>query len=277
MSIKRKVPLSFQGNKSKHIDHFINYITDCPATTFIDLFGGSCYLSYVVHQLKPQAKVICNDFDNYRERLINVETTNQIIDSIRSITTTKKETKYTPEETQQIKDIIKGFQSNNSFIDSVTLSRCLCFSGNYCSTIDELLKQTIYYNSLPKNHYETQWYLDALQGIEFVRKDWYELFNQYKDDDMVCFIADPPYLGTDKSPYSSKFWGLGDSMDTVLILKHKFFVYYTSEKSEIIPLIEFLNREFLTTEPITFQTLTIQRSGLNRSAKSWQDIMLVNL
>ena len=277
MNIKRKVPLSFQGNKSKHIEHFINYINTCPALTFIDLFGGSCYLSYVVHQLKPQARVICNDYDNYRERLTNVEATNQLLDSIRGVIISEPNTKLSPNETQQIKDIIKGFQSSSSFIDSITLSSALCFSGNYCSTVDDLLKQTVYYNCLPKNHYNTQWYLDALEGVEFVRKDWHELFDQFADDDTVCFIADPPYLGTDKSAYSSKFWGLNDSMDTVFILKHKFFVYYTSEKSEILPLIEFLNHTFSTQDPITYQIITIQRSGLNCSAKSWQDIMLVNL
>ena len=155
-AIRRKVPLSFQGNKSKHIDDFIKYITNCPAQTFVDLFGGSCYLSYVVHQLKPQAHVICNDYDNYRERLTNVETTNQIIDVIRSITTTKKQVKYSADEAQQIKGIIKRFKYSNAFIDSITLSRCLCFSGNYQSNVEDLLKQPFYYNSLPKNHYETQ-------------------------------------------------------------------------------------------------------------------------
>ena len=274
--IRKKIPLPFQGNKSRHIEHLIQYITHCPAHTFIDLFGGSCFLSYVVHRLKPQAHVICNDYDNYRQRLMNVETTNQLIDTIASIVTTKHNTKLSAEETQQIRDIIKRFQTENKFIDSITLSGALCFSGNYQSSVDDLLTQA-YYNKLPKNHLETQWYLDALQGIEFVRQDWHELFNQYKDDPNVCFIADPPYLGTDKSSYSSNFWGLNDSMDTVLILKHPFFVYYTSEKSEILPLIEFLNRGYQPNNPITYQITTIQRSGLNYHSKSWQDIMLVNV
>ena len=227
--------------------------------------------------MKPQAHVICNDYDNYRERLTNVETTNHLIDAISSIITTEHNTKLSAEETHQIKDIIKRFQAENKFIDSITLSLLLCFSGQCYPNVEDLLKQPHYYNKLSKNHYETQWYLDALQGIEFVRKDWHELFEQYKDDSSVCFIADPPYLGTDKSAYSSKFWGLSDSMDTVLILQHKHFVYYTSEKSEILPLIHFLNREFLVDEPITYQITTIHRSGLNHSAKSWQDIMLVNV
>ena len=250
-TIKHKVPISFKGNKSQHIDDFINYINNCPSTFYIDLFGGSCYLSYVIHQLKPQAHIICNDYDNYRERLANINTTNEIIDKIKSITTTKRYTKFNQQETQQIKDIITNFKNNNSFIDAITLSTCLCFSGNYYTTTDDLLKQTFYYNGLPKKHYDTKWYLDALDGIEFIKKDWQELFNEYKDNPNICFIADPPYLGTDKSSYSNSFWRLSDALATIKILEHPYFVYYTSEKSELIELINFLNDSFLNVKPIT--------------------------
>lgn len=269
--IVRRIPLPFQGNKSKHIDNFINYITNCPANTYIDLFGGSCYLSYVIHRLKPQAHVICNDYDNYRERLANINTTNEILDKIKAITTTKHNTKYTQEQSQQIKDIINEYIASEKFIDSITLSACLCFSGNYHTTTDKLLSLPFFYNTLPKNHYNTKSYLEALNGIEFTKKDWKELFNEYKDKPNICFIADPPYLGTDKSSYSNNYWKLRDSLDTIKILKQPYFVYYTSEKSELVELIDYFYGE-----TITYNKQTIQRSGLNRDAKQWLDIMLTN-
>ena len=274
--IQRRVPLPFQGNKCQKCDSFIAYIKQCSANTFIDLFGGSCYLSYVIHHLKPEAHVITNDYDNYRERLENVETTNEILDRIRAMTTSKPNTKYTPEQTQQIIDIINEFKTNNQFIDSITLSANLCFSGTYYTSADDLIKLPHYFNQLSKNHYNTKWYLESLQGIEFVRKDWQELFNEYKDDPNVCFIADPPYLGTDKSAYSNSFWKLRDSLDTLRILKHPYFVYYTSEKSELLEAIDYINDTFLTSNPITDQKQTIQRSGINHSAKKWLDVMLTN-
>ena len=120
--IRKKIPLPFQSNKSKHIDHFIDYITKCPAHTFIDLFGGSCFLSYVVHRLKPQAHVICNDYDNYRERLVNVETTNQILDAIRSITTSNTPQKK-PNKSRTSSNDSK--QKTSSSIQSLCLLLCV--------------------------------------------------------------------------------------------------------------------------------------------------------
>ena len=274
--IQRHVPLSFQGNKSKHINGFIEYINKCPCQTYIDLFGGSCYLSYVIHQVQPQARVICNDYDNYCERLANIETTNQIIEAIKSITTSKPSAKYTPQETQQIGQIINEFKSNKRFIDCITLSRCLCFSGSYHSSVDELLGQTFYYNNLPQDKYNVQWYIDAIQGIEFVCKDWFELFNVYKGMSGICFIADSPYLGTDKASYSSKFWRLTDTLKTIQILKQQHFVYYSSNKSELIALIDYLNNEYEHLSPIVYETEIIERPGLNNSSKSWKDIMMHN-
>ena len=167
--IRRKIPISFQGNKSKHIDDFINYIKQCPCQTYVDLFGGSCYLSYVVHQLKPQARVVCNDYDNYRERLINIDTTNQIIDSIKAITKTKHNTKYSPETTQQIKDIINEFKAKGKFIDSITLSSCLCFSGTYYTTSEKLLEQPYFYNKLSKQNHESVMEIE-ISSLSFIQK-----------------------------------------------------------------------------------------------------------
>ena len=273
-SIVKKIPLPFQGNKTKHIDDFMTYIKQCSANTYVDLFGGSLYLSYVVHKLKPNARVITNDYDNYRERLVNVETTNQILKKIRSIEKLKQ-LKYSPEESEQIREIISEFKNNNRFIDTITLSSCVCFSGNYKTNINDLLSAD-YFNSVPKNDYETKWYLDSLEGVEFVKMDWQELFNQYKDEPNVCFIADPPYLGTNKASYLNSYWRLKDSLNTITILKQPFFVYYTSEKSEILEFVDWLNDTFLNDKPITYQKYMIKRGGFNRSAKPWLDIMITN-
>ena len=276
-SIRRKIPVTFQGNKTKHIERFIDYINNCEAQTYVDLFGGSCFLSYVVHILKPNAKVICNDYDDYLQRLNNIDTTNEIIDAIKAITTNKHNEKYTPEQTQQIKSIIKDYKTKGRFIDVLTISNCLVFSGNFYLTVDELLKQNIYYNKLPKKNYEAQWYLNSLQGIEFVKKDWQELFNEYKDNPDVCFISDPPYYGTNSDSYTGNSWTLRNTLDTFEILKRPYFVYYTSEKSRLIELIDYLNDKFLSENKIQYQKHIVQRGGLNKDAKSWNDIMITNI
>ena len=68
-TIRCSPPLPFQGNKSigrvKFLE-IVKRIKDGNKKTFVDLFGGSLYLSYLIHQVFPEAKVICNDYDNYK-------------------------------------------------------------------------------------------------------------------------------------------------------------------------------------------------------------------
>ena len=47
------------------------------------LFGGSGLLAHVVKQVRPDATVIYNDFDNFSERLGNVDITNSILAELR--------------------------------------------------------------------------------------------------------------------------------------------------------------------------------------------------
>ena len=273
-SIKRHIPLPFQGNKSNRVDSFIEHIKSLSDDlTFVDLFGGSLYLSYVIHKLKPNAKVICNDFDNYRKRLDNVNTTNEILRAIRLINPNKrKEAKFTPQERDEIKRIINEFRDEN-WLDVLTLSNALSFSSMYTDNIEQLLSRQ-YYNRIPQRDYNVQWYINGLKGIEFVCEDWQQLYNKYKDKDNICFIADPPYFNTDQSSYKNK-WTFTDSLNTLNILKHEHFVYYSSNKSHLLNIIEFLNHDFLT-NPLKFTCITIQRAGANHHSKPWQDIMLIN-
>jgi adenine-specific DNA methylase len=87
---KKKVfttaPLPFMGQKRKFLKQFkpalINY---SQTATYVDLFGGSGLLSHTVKAIYPDATVIYNDFDNYRERLDNIDKTNRLIGDIRAI------------------------------------------------------------------------------------------------------------------------------------------------------------------------------------------------
>jgi adenine-specific DNA methylase len=58
------------GQKRKFLKPFKPALERYPAdATYVDLFGGSGLLSYTVKQLYPNATVIYNDYDNYRERI----------------------------------------------------------------------------------------------------------------------------------------------------------------------------------------------------------------
>lgn len=52
-------------------------------TIFVDLFGGSGLLSHITKRERPDAVVIYNDHDNYRERLENIDRTNTLLRDLR--------------------------------------------------------------------------------------------------------------------------------------------------------------------------------------------------
>lgn len=73
-----KPPLPFEGNKKlwrKNYKEILKEYNDIEI--FVDLFGGSGILSNWTKNTYKDAIVIYNDFDNYRERLNNIQTTNK--------------------------------------------------------------------------------------------------------------------------------------------------------------------------------------------------------
>jgi adenine-specific DNA methylase len=77
-------PLPFQGQKRYWITQLLKVLKENynEEYTFVDLFGGSGLLANAVKYQYPAAKVIYNDFDNYSERLKNIETTNSLLKKI---------------------------------------------------------------------------------------------------------------------------------------------------------------------------------------------------
>jgi adenine-specific DNA methylase len=90
METKKRIytsaPLPFMGQKRKFLKQFRPALQRySPTATYVDLFGGSGLLSHTVKSIYPEAKVIYNDFDNYRQRLENIDKTNQLISDLRVI------------------------------------------------------------------------------------------------------------------------------------------------------------------------------------------------
>ena len=84
IEIKKKIfttaPLPFMGQKRKFLKQFKPALKNYSETaTYVDLFGGSGLLSHTIKSVYPNAKVIYNDFDNYQERINNIDKTNQVI------------------------------------------------------------------------------------------------------------------------------------------------------------------------------------------------------
>jgi hypothetical protein len=108
-----------------------------------------------------------------------------------------------------------------------------------------------------------------------VHCDYKELFDQYKDAPGVLFIVDPPYLSTDTGTYQSdKYWKLRDYLDVLNVLVDTNYIFFSSNKSSIIELCEWLedNKNGFC-NPFAQSVLNTQNVTLNKTA-SYTDLML---
>ena len=274
-TIRKIPPLPFQGNKSigrKVFLEVLEKVIDGNNKTFVDLFGGSFYLSYLIHKTYPNAKVICNDFDNYRQRLENIEITKDLIKQIKEVVKEERFKKITPETKEKIDTIIRNC---NGFVDLITLSSNLLYSSFTLTELEPFLNHE-YYNLLIKSEYNSE-IADYLEGIEFVSCDWKELFEQYKDKENVIFIADPPYLYTDRRGYMyhNEIWDMKKNLEVLQVLEQDNFIYYCSGKSGVIDFINYLKDEIGLYED--FDMIPYRRGKINKRTRCNKEIMLYRL
>ncbi|MGL5233536.1 MAG: DNA adenine methylase [Empedobacter falsenii] len=270
-------PLPFQGQKRKFLNHVKSVLSNSSEdTTYVDLFGGSGILSHTVKQLKPNAKVVYNDYDDFSKRLASVAQTNVLLDKIRAFTNGLPKDKLIPEAYKlKLLELIKDEECRLGYVDYITLSSSLLFSAKYVTNYNELTKQT-FYNNVRQSNYVTD---DYLAGVEIVHQDYKELFDQYKDLDNVVFLVDPPYLSTDTSTYTSdKFWKLKDYLNVLDVLVNTNYLYFTSNKSQIVELCQWMEDRTSIAEvnPFSGSTTVCINTTLNHSAK-YTDMMLYKL
>lgn len=272
-SEKKKIytaaPLPFMGQKRRFLKEFKNALSAYPDNAiYVDLFGGSGLLSHTVKQVYPRAKVIYNDYDNYSERLANIDKTNQLITDLRVIL------KDSPVD----KKIIGSFrdkvlerieiEEKKGYVDYITLSSSILFSMKYVQSFEQLRTETLY-NCVRQSNYTAVGYLD---GLEVVSMDYKELFFKYKDLPNVVFLVDPPYLSTETGMYKS-YWKLKDYLDVLQVLDDTNYFYFTSNKSSIIELCEWIETKTPQSNPFTGAIRLETKNQVNYQ-NSYTDIML---
>lgn len=267
-------PLPFVGQKRMFAKQFIEVIRQYPAdTVFVDLFGGSGLLSHITKHFHPESRVIYNDFDNYRLRINNIPRTNRLLESIRPIASQFARHKpIAGYAREQIFALLEHEEKENGYLDFITLSSSLMFSMKYKMSIEGLRGETLY-NNVRKNGYEPC--RDYLAGLEIVSCDYRELFELYKDTSGVVFLVDPPYLSTDVGTYRM-YWRLADYLDVLSVLPGHNFVYFTSEKSCIIELCEWMGRHPSLGDPFARCQRREFNATMNYSAH-YKDIMLFTI
>lgn len=267
-------PLPFVGQKRMFAKQFIEVIRQYPAyTVFVDLFGGSGLLSHITKHFHPESRVIYNDFDNYRLRINNIPRTNRLLESIRPIASQFDRHKpITGVAREQIFSLLEQEEKETGFLDLITLSSSLMFSMKYKMSIEGMRGETLY-NNVRKNGYDPC--RDYLAGLEIVSCDYRELFEEFKDTPGVVFLVDPPYLSTDVGTYRM-YWRLADYLDVLSVLPGHNFIYFTSEKSCIIELCEWMGRHPSLDDPFARCQRREFNATMNYNA-SYKDIMLFTI
>lgn len=176
--------------------------------------------------------------------------------------------KYPPPQRARVLDIISEYAAKG-YVDYITLGSSLLFSGAWVKSLQELSAETMYNNVIMRD-YDATGYLD---GLEVVHEDYKELFARFRDDKNVLFLFDPPYLATNVSSYEN-CWSLSDYLDVLKLLTGVKYVYFTSNKSQIVELCEWIKKNVSIGNPFEGSERRTKWNNLNYST-SFTDIMLV--
>ena len=232
-------PLPFQGQKRNFVKSFKMALKDYPPdATYIDIFGGSGLLAHTVKSIYPMATVVYNDYDEFTERLKAIPRTNRLISDLREILgDCDRKLKITGEYKERVIELLID-ADKEGFNDWITISSNLLFSMNYATSLGGIIKETMY-NKVRLSNYDATGYLD---GVKVVGMDYKQLYEQYKDKPGVVFLVDPPYLSTDTATYGSNgYWKLRDYLDVLQVLHDHNYFYFTSNKSQIVELCEWIS------------------------------------
>ncbi len=239
------------------------------STTFVDLFGGSGLLSHIAKCQKPDATVVYNDFDGYRLRLGHILQTNELLAELRKIVDVPRHKPILGEARERVLSCIRRHERTHGYVDYITLSSSVMFSMKYATEFSDFEKETLYNNIKAADYPSCSDYLD---GLTITSCDYKEVFERYKNVPGVVFLVDPPYLSTDSKTYKM-YWKLSDYLDVLTVLSGHRFIYFTSNKSSIVELCEWIGKNKLIGNPFENCHRREFNAHMNYNA-SYTDIML---
>ncbi|MBZ7981941.1 hypothetical protein AVBRAN12640_05265 [Campylobacter sp. RM12640] len=242
LKLYTKAPLPFQGQKRNFIKEIIELVRSYNDENiiFIDAFGGSGLISNTIKYTCPKARVIWNDYDNYQQRLDNIEQTNEILKRFEFLSVYKKNEKISDEHKELVLKICKEYEEKGYFIDYLTISSQVLFGGAYAFNFNDLKSKRFFCKAHLPILYNTQNYL---KNVERVSLDAFELINNYKDNPNAILVLDPPYLQTDTGGYNmSKSWTLAKFLKIITMAQsYRNFIFFSSEKSQALEFFEWAN------------------------------------
>lgn len=267
----RNAPLPFMGQKRRFLKKVKELLSEHREdSVYVDLFGGSGLLSHTVKSNFPNARVIYNDFDNYRNRLSNIDKTNAVLNDLReAVKDVPKDKKILGEARKNVLARILAEETATGYVDYITISSSILFSMKYVLSFAELEKET-FYNCVRLSQYDASGYLD---GVEVESLDYKLLFQKFKDVPNVVFLVDPPYLSTEAGTYKSSYWKLRDYLDVLNVLDGTNYLYFTSNKSNIIELCDWIETRTATNNPFFGATTTTMDCQMTYNSR-YTDVLM---
>lgn len=241
--------MPFQGQKRRWIKQLQEVAAKVlEGTVFVDVFGGSGFVSHTLKQARPDCRVVWNDYDNYSERLKNVAQTNAILLELRNVTKDcPKNLKIDDPWRSKVLDVLCRW-NKRGYVDWLTISKSVMFSMQYMQNFEGIKGETLY-NNVVLGDYEVDGYLE---GVETVRMDWRELVSLHRGRKDVVLVLDPPYMLTDVSGYKNDTcWGIEECLDVVMECEDMKFVYFTSERSGVEYVLRWVDRFEGVSNPFT--------------------------
>lgn len=259
------------GQKRRFVKEFVKVLQAYPdGTTFVDLFGGSGLLAHIAKCQKPNSKVIYNDFDGYRQRLEHIPQTNALLAELRKIASGVPHSKpITGEVRERVFQCLQEHERRGDYIDFITLSSNIMFAMKYRLSIEAMRKDMLFNNIRLTDYPECHDYLD---GLTITSCDYKELFEQYRYAPSTVFLVDPPYLSTEVGTYEL-YWKLSDYLDVLTVLVDHSYIYFTSNKSSILELCDWMGEHKSVGNPFKGCTKVEFNATVNYSS-TYKDIML---
>lgn len=238
--IFKQAPLPFIGQKRNFIRSFCEVLNDNiqglgEDWTIVDVFGGSGLLSHHAKRLKPHARVIYNDFDNYAQRLKHIDDTNRLRRQLVEVL------KNTPSrnaiDNKTLSLIIETINNFDGFIDIDCLVAWFSFSGRQSENLNQIFNQPPLYNKLRMNDYPDA--TGYLTGVEVVSKSFDALLPEYVNNDKTLLILDPPYLFSEQRIYrKAKDFGLVSFIKLMELIRPP-FIMFSNNRSEILDYFDY--------------------------------------
>nr|DAJ30289.1 MAG TPA: DNA adenine methylase [Caudoviricetes sp.] len=237
-----KAPLPFQGQKRRWVTELEELAKYLPSgSVVVDLFGGSGLCAHVVKSVRPDLRVIWNDYDDYQSRLNQIGDINAVADELRDVLARFTRNEKIPagtDEHKRVLEILRGAKAKG--LDMGTIVGWVTFSANNKTDVSE---SSALYNNLRTDRYSAEGYLF---GVERVSGSFEEVLRGLPSE--AVLIVDPPYLSTDASRYGQRgegvYWGLVEHLRLLSKVGQHRYIYFHSSKSEVAALDAELSAHF---------------------------------